>query len=205
MTDLRIDPAAELRRAALELFARDGYDATSLQDVADRVGYTKANVLYHFGSKQGLLEAALAPAIEVFEGLATAVAAGDLDAQEGAGVEPMLDFLFEHEHAVSIFVNQASSLREHRMVQRATELIALCSTPGFEGGDEGVRALRINIAITGAAYVVAQRHRADLYSAVSDEEFRQRLLAAVQSITRIDDARPTEPAGGEPGPEGKGR
>lgn len=187
MTDLRIDPGAELRRAALELFARDGYDATSLQDVADRVGYTKANVLYHFGSKQGLLEAALAPAIEAFEGLATA-AGGDANVVAAIDPDAMLDFLFEHEQAVSIFINQASTLRDHPLVTRANELIALCSMPELDEGPAGVRAIRSNIAIAGAAYVIAQRNHFGLFSsAIGDDEFRRRLSLAVRSISNLDE------------------
>lgn len=46
--------------AAIEAFAAGGFRATSLKDVADRVGVTAANLLYHFGSKEGLLVAVIA-------------------------------------------------------------------------------------------------------------------------------------------------
>ena len=56
--------ADELRRVALELFASSGYHATSLQHIAEVAGVSKASVLYHFASKELLLEAALSPAID---------------------------------------------------------------------------------------------------------------------------------------------
>lgn len=44
--------------AAVRAFGGDGYAATSLDGVAEAVGIRKQSVLYHFGSKEDLLEAA---------------------------------------------------------------------------------------------------------------------------------------------------
>lgn len=46
--------------AAVELFARSGYQGTSLGEIADRVGVSAPAILHHFGSKAGLLVAVLA-------------------------------------------------------------------------------------------------------------------------------------------------
>lgn len=48
---------------ALDLFSRQGYAGTSIRDIADRMGMTKAAVYYHFPSKEDLLATALAPAL----------------------------------------------------------------------------------------------------------------------------------------------
>jgi AcrR family transcriptional regulator len=40
---------------ALELFTEHGYDKTSLQNIADRLGTTKAALYYHFKSKSAIL------------------------------------------------------------------------------------------------------------------------------------------------------
>ncbi|MFM7027196.1 MAG: TetR/AcrR family transcriptional regulator [Chakrabartia sp.] len=52
---------AEARRklieAAIALFARKGFVATSTEDVAERAGYGQATVFFHFKTKAGLLEA----------------------------------------------------------------------------------------------------------------------------------------------------
>src|ERR1700691_1913455 len=40
---------------ALELFTRQGYDKTSLRDIAERLGITKAALYYHFERKQDIL------------------------------------------------------------------------------------------------------------------------------------------------------
>ena len=40
---------------ALELFTEQGYEATSLRQIAERLGYSKAAVYYHFATKDDIL------------------------------------------------------------------------------------------------------------------------------------------------------
>ncbi len=49
--------------AATRAFAISGFEATSLEEIASEVGYTKQTVIYHFGSKDGLLEAVIDEAV----------------------------------------------------------------------------------------------------------------------------------------------
>jgi AcrR family transcriptional regulator len=49
----------EIVAAAAALFARHGYRGTGLAEIAAQVGITQAGVLYHFGSKDGLLRAVI--------------------------------------------------------------------------------------------------------------------------------------------------
>ena len=58
--------------AARELFARDGYDATSLDAVATRAGVTKGAVYHHFDSKPQLFEAVFSREIARMTGPPTA-------------------------------------------------------------------------------------------------------------------------------------
>ena len=51
----------EVLRTARRLFAEHGYDGTSLQQIADTMGVTKANVYYYFRTKEALLQALLEP------------------------------------------------------------------------------------------------------------------------------------------------
>ncbi len=51
------DTKTEIHRAAVELFSSQGYEKTSLREIAERVGITKASLYYHYSSKQDLLRA----------------------------------------------------------------------------------------------------------------------------------------------------
>jgi AcrR family transcriptional regulator len=44
-----------IMEAAIDLFTEQGFDKTSLREVAERVGVTKAALYYHFRSKEDLL------------------------------------------------------------------------------------------------------------------------------------------------------
>ena len=54
-----IDTRERILAEATALFARDGYDGTSIQAVADAVGIRKQSLLHHFRSKQQLRDAVL--------------------------------------------------------------------------------------------------------------------------------------------------
>jgi AcrR family transcriptional regulator len=45
----------EAQRVALALFTEQGYDATSLRQIADALGINKASLYYHFPSKEAIL------------------------------------------------------------------------------------------------------------------------------------------------------
>ncbi|QMU79540.1 TetR/AcrR family transcriptional regulator [Streptacidiphilus sp. PB12-B1b] len=51
----RGDTRARIVDIALELFAEHGYEKTSLREIADRLGVTKAALYYHFRTKEDIL------------------------------------------------------------------------------------------------------------------------------------------------------
>ena len=51
-----------IQRVALELFTEQGYEKTSLREVAERLGVTKAALYYHFKSKDEIVSAWSRPA-----------------------------------------------------------------------------------------------------------------------------------------------
>lgn len=68
---------AALLRAGMQLFSKQGFDGTSLEQIARIARVNKAMVNYHFGSKEGLYEAIL---IQVLEPVGTQLR--DLAAQD---------------------------------------------------------------------------------------------------------------------------
>jgi len=51
----RGDTRARIQQIALELFAEHGYERTSLREIAERLGVTKAALYYHFKSKEDIV------------------------------------------------------------------------------------------------------------------------------------------------------
>jgi AcrR family transcriptional regulator len=65
---------------ATELFTEQGYDATSLRQIAEQLGFSKAALYYHFKSKDEILLALVQPALELQKKLVERImAAGDLE------------------------------------------------------------------------------------------------------------------------------
>ncbi len=51
----RTDTRSRAQKVALELFAEQGYEKTSLREIAERLGVTKAALYYHFKSKEDIV------------------------------------------------------------------------------------------------------------------------------------------------------
>ncbi|GLZ12064.1 TetR family transcriptional regulator [Actinomadura sp. NBRC 104425] len=51
----RGDTREQIREVALELFAEQGYEKTSLREIAERLGVTKAALYYHFKTKEDIV------------------------------------------------------------------------------------------------------------------------------------------------------
>ena len=150
--------ADELRRVALEEFASAGYHATSIQQIADRAGVSKATVLYHFASKVVLLESALAPAIDQLDGIlgkARLAALRTGGEQRAEFLRQFVDFLLQHRSAASIFVNQATTLGDVPIVRRANAEIQLVSGYLEENVGSLDEKVRFGVALGGAAYLLA--------------------------------------------------
>jgi AcrR family transcriptional regulator len=56
----RSDTRARIQQVALELFAEQGYDKTSLREIAERLDVTKAALYYHFKSKEDIVRSLVA-------------------------------------------------------------------------------------------------------------------------------------------------
>ena len=52
----RGDTRERIQAIALELFAEQGYEKTSLREIAERLGVTKAALYYHFKSKEDIVQ-----------------------------------------------------------------------------------------------------------------------------------------------------
>ncbi|MEJ3405068.1 helix-turn-helix domain-containing protein [Rathayibacter sp. YIM 133350] len=148
-------PSAELRAVARDQFAAVGFAATSLQQIADIAGYSKSSVLYHFASKEALLDAVLAPAIDELERILQLwLASPATDASRLAFVESFVDFLLAYRQEVHTFINQGQSLVDVPTIARANTLIVQLSSAMCPPAATIEDQLRFGVALGGAAFTL---------------------------------------------------
>ncbi|HUX70238.1 MAG TPA: helix-turn-helix domain-containing protein [Cellulomonadaceae bacterium] len=70
-TRRRSDTRTEIQRIALSRFTQDGYDKTSLREIAEELGVTKAALYYHFRTKEEILESVVTDVGQSIEDLLT--------------------------------------------------------------------------------------------------------------------------------------
>lgn len=171
-----------LREIALAEFATVGYAGTSLQQIAEIAGLSKSSVLYHYASKEALLEAAIAPAIDRMEQILQAVESGPLTAAgRGMFLEQFVDLLLEYRLAVHMFINQGPSLVDVPVIDRANALIVRLATFFDANSQSLVDKMRFGIALGGAAYMLCTVHTLDLEVETRDET-RAALLTIMSEL-----------------------
>ena len=67
----RTDTRSRVQEVALELFAEQGYEKTSLREIAERLGVTKAALYYHFKSKEDIVHSFTDDYFAEFDALVT--------------------------------------------------------------------------------------------------------------------------------------
>ena len=103
----RIDEGIVDRAAAL--FARRGFEQTSVQAVADAVGLSKAGLLHHFPSKDALREAVLARAETLGQRVLEHVEALPLGvARDRRAIEVIVDVALAHPGLVALLLAPAT-------------------------------------------------------------------------------------------------
>jgi AcrR family transcriptional regulator len=165
--------------AALALFSEHGFEGTTLQQIADRLGLTKAALYYHFKSKDELLDALINPALsDLDELLAQHERLPPTPARQRAFLEAYIDFLLTH-RALMVYISRdlavlgrppiAGRSREHRV--RLEQLVS-----GTELDFNG--HVRVSVAFGGLQAAIVQHPDAGA------EELREALLEAGRALLR---------------------
>jgi AcrR family transcriptional regulator len=180
----------ELRAIALSEFARAGYAATSLQRIAELAGLSKSSVLYHFASKEALLDAAIMPALERFELMVDRL---ESSSDRVAFIEEFADLLIEHTLEVHMFVNQAPSLEDVLVFDRANAVAVRVASYFASTTQSAIERMRFGIALGGAAYLMASQHQYQQGPAISIDETRVALITIVTELLSPVPVRSTTP------------
>jgi AcrR family transcriptional regulator len=128
-------------RRAIDLFNRQGYDATSVGDLARELGLAKSAIYHHFASKEALLSAALDEALDgLTAAVDTAVAATGADAYQRlrAVVRESVEILVQRLPAVTLLLRvrgnsevEVAALKRRRILD--DKLAALVAEAVAEG------------------------------------------------------------------------
>jgi AcrR family transcriptional regulator len=103
----------QILETATRLFTELGYDATSLQLIADEMGLTKAAVYYHFRAKSDILHAAMLPGIQRLEVLLDETAAiRGRRARIEHLVNGVVDFLVQNRHYAAMASTDPAAKRD---------------------------------------------------------------------------------------------
>jgi AcrR family transcriptional regulator len=81
------DTRQRLIEVAVDLFTRHSFAGTSLQMIADEMGFTKAAIYYHFRTREELLAAVVEP---IFEQLSAIITAAESERSAAARADHML-------------------------------------------------------------------------------------------------------------------
>ena len=168
----------QILETAQRLFNELGYDATSLQMIADEMGLTKAAVYYHFRAKTDILHAAMQPGIQRLEALLDdAAALRGRRARIEYLVNGFVDFLIRHRHYAVMASTDPAAKRDDAngesmtMRQRALTLL-------FGDNPTGTERLCFN-----AMFFIPEclPDLADL----TDDELREALQTTILRMLRV--------------------
>lgn len=171
-----------LQRIALAEFATAGYTGTSIQRIAELAGLSKSSVLYHFASKEALLESAVSPAVGRLGELVTRLETSGIGAEfRAAFIESFVDFIFDCRQEVHLFINQGPSLGGLAVIDRANDTVRRLVECFASLMSTSQDKMRFGIALGGSAYMLCTADSLDM-PLESDGETRQALIAIMSEL-----------------------
>ena len=144
---------ARVLQAALELFAEQGFAATSTRELSERLGFTKAALYYYFKTKDDLLVALIQPAVEQLTALITQTPVRATAAARREVLAAYIDLNTSHVDLLRVLTQDPSvARRPASAVHAALEERMLQLLAGHEAPDltEQVRARAALAAVRGA-------------------------------------------------------
>jgi AcrR family transcriptional regulator len=181
------DTRETIRAVALELFSAKGFEQTSLREIAERVGLTKASLYYHYSSKQELLVAVVEPVISGWRAIAEETSSLEHTPDTVRYVlGRCLDVLVRNRAVAGIFQRDpagvavmARSLWEDSL-ELGQRLVTWIAGPSPTPGDQ-LRAVAA-VEVLGGVLTHATYHPGAVFS---EAELRSVLLEAALNVLRL--------------------
>ena len=173
----------QILQATLDLCAKRGIAATSLQDIADASHCSKANVVYHFAHKEELMDEALAPSLAATEALVSRAESQGLasEADRVAFARNLVELLVAHRLATHIvithpyFVDSVPALgKAQALMARMADLVTQYSLGEYD-------RLRFGVVISGVTYTLVSATILEVQS-VPEAELTEMLTSVVTSM-----------------------
>ncbi len=189
MTD---DTRARILRAALEEFSERGFHATSVRELAERVGVTKTAVLYHFPGKADIVTALAEPLLDDLEAAMTKAA--DAADPRAAAIEGLLDVWLGHRYLLRMNLRDLGLTASKVVFERFRDgmLAANHLVAGPEADLAGrVRAAQAIAMLSDPVVLFADAPVAELRAAVLDGVDRLYAVPEPEAAPRGRRGRPT--------------
>ena len=159
---------------ALELFTRRGFAGTTLQDIADELGLTKAAIYHHHRSRDALVRSLVQPAVDAVEEFFARAGSEDLPPREL--LEQFFDLNHAHRRVFAALTADPTGLVSadaHGLVGRLAVLAQRRLVGPDPSPDQRIRAV---IAVNGLSRC------ATLLTDIDHDELRSRTVAAALEL-----------------------
>ncbi|USX49976.1 TetR/AcrR family transcriptional regulator [Lentzea sp. HUAS12] len=171
---------------ALDLFARQGYQGTSLRHIAERLGVSKAAVYHHFHAKDDIARVVVVRALDVLtEASDRLVVAGTDPGAWQRALPQIIDVVLRHRQMLvvlernedvfhALFANDADL--GARMAQQNTKLSVLFADPRLEP------RVRVRLGSTLGAIFGPLVMFSDHYQDMPTDQLRDQLMEVIKAL-----------------------
>jgi len=178
------DARQAILAAAVELFVDGGYGATSLDDIAGKVGLTRQAALYHFRTKEDLLRSVVDPYLQDLTAALDAITVDDppTAAEQRATLTALVDVLVAHRGVVSLLSRFTTATTIAGLGPRLADLTTRIQTLLAGSAVATDPAVRIRAHAATAALIGVVSARSEIH--LDQPEGRRALVDAAAAILR---------------------
>lgn len=142
---------AEILAAASHRFAANGFKGTSLQDIADDVGCSKAALLYHFAGKEAILAELVAPAVARLAALDAELAGLSGDAAARRALEGFVDLVLHFREEIAVLYHEVPELLRNPAFAEVQAMIERLRNALARGSADAAAQAVVQLVLAGVS------------------------------------------------------
>jgi AcrR family transcriptional regulator len=196
------DTRQRILDTALDLFIEQGFDKTSLREIAERVGVTKAALYYHFASKDEIFRTLMQPMLELQAQTMALLEEQPTLEEWSVGLTGLVDWVLPQRRLFELFESNQNAVRAvaEQMIKESD----------YADVHEAMHA-GVNALLTDEAVPLADRVRmagavglvmgvlgfaaGKAFLNVPTEELRPVIVEAINDVLRVGAGRQVGPVG----------